>query len=322
MPNLFKIHILGEFKEGSWGGGNQFLKALKSEWQKLGTYEDSPEKAKYILFNSYQNLLLAAQLKRNLPEKVFIHRLGPIFHYHRGENWKLTDQLTLKVTKAVADLTIFQSNWSYHESVRLGFDASNYTIISNAVDPTIFNSLGRTPCPDQKVRLITTSWSANPNKGSAFLQYLDQHLNFSRYTMTFVGNTADKFKHIRLISPLDSSGLAQELKKHDIFIAPFRHEAASNAILEALACGLPVIALDSGSNREEIKKGGELFQDQKELLAKIGLVTQNYYTYQSHIEVIGIKDIAQRYLTAVEQIDSCKPPPPLWFYYYLKWKLK
>ncbi len=321
MPNPFKIHILEEFKEGPWGGGNQFLKNLRQEWQANGHYVNDPSPADAILFNSYQNLLAVTELKRKHPEKIFIHRLGPIFHYHRGENWKRIDRLTLKVAQKIADLVIFHSNWSYQESVKLGFDTPNYTIIGNAVDPVIFNNLERKPGPDQKIRLITASWSANPNKGSAFLAYLDQHLDFSRYLMTFVGNAANQFKNIRTLSPLDSSGLAKELKEHDIFIAPFKHEAASNAILEALACGLPVVALDSGSNGEEIRRGGELFQDQEELLAKIDLVAKNYYTYQSQIEIAGIEAVAQQYKEAIEKINSHKPRPPLWFYYYLKWKL-
>lgn len=33
-----KIHILCEFVEGPWGGGNQFLKALRRYLRKKGVY--------------------------------------------------------------------------------------------------------------------------------------------------------------------------------------------------------------------------------------------------------------------------------------------
>lgn len=322
MPSLLKIHILEKFKEGPWGGGNQFLKNLRQVWQANEYYTDDPRSADFILLNSYQQLLPALELKRKYPQKIFIHRLGPIFHYHRGEKWKKVDQLTLMVNRHLADWTIFQSQWSYRESNQLGFRSQNYVIIGNAPDRTVFNRENKTVFFPQKVKLISASWSANPHKGFLFLEYLDRQLDFNRYKMTFVGNSPLQFKNIQQLPSLNSSALAEELKKADIFIAPYRYEAASNAILEALACGLPVVALASGSNHEVIKKGGELFQNQEELLAKIDLVTQNYHTYQSRIKVTGIEAIAQQYLKAIEQIGSRKPRPSLWLYYYLKWKLK
>lgn len=322
MPHLLKIHILGEFRDGPWGGGNQFLKNLRQTWQTHEHYADHPQSADVILFNSYQQLLLAVELKRKFPSKLFMHRLGPIFHYHRGKNWEKIDRLALEVNRRIADWTIFQSKWSYRESIALGFKENRYSIIGNAPDDSIFNQKNRKTSLSEKIQLITTSWSTNPNKGLPFYQYLDDHLDLSRYKMTFIGNSSITFKNIRMISPLSSTALAEELKKHDIFIAPFKYEAASNAILEALACGLPVVALDSGSNHEEVKKGGELFQTQEELLAKIDLVAKDYHTYQNHIEVAGIREVAQQYLKVIEQIGFSRPRPPFWFYYYLKWKLK
>ncbi|MBA7489471.1 hypothetical protein ES702_00005 [subsurface metagenome] len=38
-----KIHILYKFIEGPWGGGNQFLKALRDYFRKVGVYSDTPE---------------------------------------------------------------------------------------------------------------------------------------------------------------------------------------------------------------------------------------------------------------------------------------
>lgn len=321
MPHLLKIHILGEFKDDPWGGGNQFLKNLRQAWQTHEHYTDHPQSADAILFNSYQQLLLAVELKRKFPSKLFMHRLGPIFHYHRGKNWKKIDRLTLEVNRRIADWTIFQSEWSYRESTALGFKESHYSIIGNAPDESIFNQKNRKTSLSEKIQLITTSWSANTNKGLAFLQYLDHHLDFNHYQVLAIGNFPLKFVNIKQCSPVNSIQLAKQLKQADIFIAPFKYEAASNAILEALACGLPIVALDSGSNKEEIGEGGELFQNQKELLTKIDLVAQNYRTYQNQIEVTSIEAIAQQYSKAIGQVSSGKPRSPLWFYYYLKWKL-
>lgn len=48
----------------------------------------------------------------------------------------------------------------------------------------------------------------------------------------------------------------EELREMDIFVMPSILEGMSNAILEAMATGLPVIATDSGGNRELVDEGG------------------------------------------------------------------
>ena len=50
--------------------------------------------------------------------------------------------------------------------------------------------------------------------------------------------------------------IQEELKEMDIFVMPSILEGMSNAILEAMATGLPVIATDSGGNRELVDEGG------------------------------------------------------------------
>lgn len=58
-----KIHILYNFKDGAWGGGNQFLKALQKYFIKGGFYTESPEDADVILFNSHHELKSVLKLK-------------------------------------------------------------------------------------------------------------------------------------------------------------------------------------------------------------------------------------------------------------------
>jgi glycosyltransferase involved in cell wall biosynthesis len=60
------------------------------------------------------------------------------------------------------------------------------------------------------------------------------------------------------------------LSPADVFLLPSRQEGFSNAILEAMACGLPVIATDVGGNAEAIvhKQGGLIVEPQNpEVLA-------------------------------------------------------
>ena len=158
--------------------------------------------------------------------------------------------------------------------------------------------------PDNKINLISSSWSDNARKGFYFYQYLDQNLNFDKYKMTFVGNSPIKFRNIKQIPPVNSAELAEILKKHDIFVFASRNEPCSNALLEALACGLPVVALDSGSNRELIKMGGEVFSDSVEMIQKIDVISNNYRQYQSQIPEYRISVSSDMYLKFFERLYS------------------
>ena len=73
----------------------------------------------------------------------------------------------------------------------------------------------------------------------AELQTLVRELNLSG-CFHFVGGVADVQKH---------------LSEADIFVLPSRSEGFSNAIVEAMAASLPVIATDVGGNAEAVKDG-------------------------------------------------------------------
>lgn len=305
-----KIHISYRFKDGPWGGGNQFLKALRREFVKNNIYTDSARKADVVLFDSYQNIrgLFSCWLRGG--RQKIVYRLGPVFSLHRsGIKWKLIDRLVVLVANLCADLVIFQSTWSYQQALRLGFNKKKkHTIIVNAVDTSIFfrkQTIARDVT--QPVRLIYTSWSSNLNKGFSYLKFLDTHLDFKKYEMRFIGNSPFSFKNIKVMSPLPSDALAEELRQSDIFISPVKDDACSNAILEGLAAGLPVVALESGGNGELVGRAGKMFQSEQGLLVAIAQVSANIQEYQAQIIHRSLIDAKEDYATVIRELyDSIK----------------
>jgi glycosyltransferase involved in cell wall biosynthesis len=289
-----KICILYNFIEGPWGGGNQFLKALRDFYKEKGYYSESPKEAQCIIFNSHQCLDEVFSAKNKYPEKLFIHRVdGPIY-YVRGKDRPVDKSIYLS-NNLIADGTVFQSKWSRDKNYELGIKRSPYeTIIMNAPEPSIFNREGKRK-PDKKLRLIATSWSGNVRRGFDIYRYLDDHLDFSRYEMTFVGNSPVEFKNIKWIKPVPSQELAGILREHDIYITASRNDPCSNALIEALHCGLLAVARNDGGHPEIIGKAGALFEDEEGAIDAIDKVAQNYMYYQTQIKLPTIDEIGQRY---------------------------
>lgn len=291
-----KVHILFEFQQGPWGGGNQFLKSLKKYLHSIDAYDEDVKTAQIVLFNSHQCIGKVAKAKLNHPEKTFIHRIdGPIRLYSQTNDKR--DNIVFAANKYLADATIFQSTWSQQENHRLGLHQKTFeTVIPNAPEPTIFNrSESRLFSADRKARLIATSWSPNWKKGFDVYQWLDENLDFNNYEMVFVGKSPIQFKNIRIIPPLNSKDIAEKLKENDIFIFASPIEACSNSLLEALHCGLPAVGPDQSSTPELIDRGGETFSKPEEIPSLLERITKDYYRYQSNINNPPIEDIGKRY---------------------------
>jgi glycosyltransferase involved in cell wall biosynthesis len=203
--------------------------------------------------------------------------------------------------------TIFQSNYSLIDSKKLGLTIPQKTKrIINAPDSDFFHQ-GEL-LAHQKIRLIMTSWSANKNKGFDFYQYLDENLDFSQYSAVFVGNSPFEFKNIKVLKPLDSSELAFELKISDLFLTASKNDPCSNSVLEALHCGLPVIALKSGGHPELIGEAGELFVTAAEMINKIELVAKNLSYYRKRIVVKKDREICAEYFEFFKDVVGSTRP--------------
>lgn len=297
-----KIHILYKFQNQPWGGGNQFLKALKKEFLKMGVYEESPEKTDVVLFNSHHNFSEVFKIKKKFPPKIFIHRIDGPLYLTRGRSKDL-DRAIFKFDEMVADGIIFQSDWCRAENKK-NFNAlaSYEATIYNAPDKNIFNESNKKSFNLNKIKLIATSWSPNFRKGFDVYKYLDDNLDFTKYSMIFIGNSPTAFKNIKQKDPVSSEELALALKEHDIYITASKNDPCSNSLIEALSCGLPAVVLSSGGHPELVKNGGELFNTKQDIILKIEKVAKNYYHYQAQIPDFLMEKIGQNYYEFAQRI--------------------
>jgi glycosyltransferase involved in cell wall biosynthesis len=282
------ITIWGDMIDGPYGGGSQVLKAIRCELLSRGyrVLHNAVEAADGHIMNSvFFNVAKAREvvLGGRVRPRV-IHRIdGPVSLY-RGRD-EGVDEHIFAFNREVASATAYQSYYAWSESVRLGFRAVNPTIIRNACDPRIFHPrasydrTAETPASG-KVRLISTAWSTNPRKGFDVYEFLDRHLDFSRFEYVFVGRSPVSFRHIRLVDALPSSGVADHLREADIYITASKNDPASNALVEAVACGLPIIYADSGGHGEIAPYAGLRFSTAEEIPALINVLLEDLPSYR------------------------------------------
>jgi glycosyltransferase involved in cell wall biosynthesis len=170
-------------------------------------------------------------------------------------------------------------------------------VIPNAVDPAIFHPPGeREPLEGRRVRVVASSWSVNPRKGADTFAWLDRHLDRDRYELTYLGQAPAAFEWIRAVGPLASGEVAAELRRSDVYVAASRDDPCSNALLEALACGLPAAYLESGGHPELVGAGGLPFREDEELAEVLDLLVAGLDGFREAIETPSLASVADRYL--------------------------
>lgn len=305
------ISIFFDFYRPPYGGGNQFLRALRREFERRGFQVENnaiSRATRACLFNSYN--FDFERLRRHRREGCcMVHRVdGPISAY-RGQD-DGTDGRIRAINREIADVTVFQSRYSLGAHRALGLDLTSPVTIMNAVDPCIFSPAKHHSDPrGRKVRLISTSWSSNPNKGEETYKWLDTHLDWTRYEYTFMGRTTGMFRNIRVVEPQDSRAVADQLRQHDIYIAASLYDPCSNALLEALACGLPAIYAASGGHPEIVGEAGFGFSSPEAVPALLDRLVDEYEQRRERIAIPTLAQVADQYLS-VMGLEACAQARP------------
>lgn len=295
------IAIFHEFSLPPGGGGHQFMRALWSELERRGLRVENntiSATTRACLYNSFNfDFQRLQQIRRKGCRMV--HRVdGPIGVYRGLDDG--SDQYIWQINQELADATIFQSQYSLHKHLELGLKFKFPTVIMNATNPHIFHSHGRIAFDrNRKIRLISTSWSDNPNKGATAYKWLEENLDWERFEYTFVGRSPIQFNQIQMLAPVPSEQLAKLLCQHDIFITASRHDPCSNSLLEALSCGLPAIYLNSGGHPEIVGDAGFGFESPEEIPALLNQLVDEYEYRQGQIAIPTIEEVGDRYLAAM-----------------------
>ncbi|MEP6892962.1 MAG: glycosyltransferase family 4 protein [Gaiellaceae bacterium] len=295
------IAIFHEFLPPPTGGGSQFLRALTGEFRRRALEVELNRisgATPVCLFNSF-NFEFARLQRFARADCRLVHRVdGPIGTYRGFDDG--TDRRILEINHSLAEATVFQSSYSLKRHLELGLGLRAPVVISNAVDPAIFHPPAtREPLAGRRVRLVASSWSDNPRKGAATLEWLDRNLDHDRFQLTFVGRASVALGRSTMIPALPSDALAELLRSQDLYLAASLDDPCSNALLEGLACGLPAAFVDSGGHPELVGEAGLPFSGPEELPAVVERLANEIDRRRDAIRVPSLAEVADRYLEAL-----------------------
>lgn len=155
------------------------------------------------------------------------------------------------------------------EAEKLGLDRAKAVVIRPAVDPSRFPAKD-TRTEGTRVRILMTGALIWRKAMEHALLAFRRVLNSGVVAELEILGGASKAEKERLLYTIDDLGLkgmvhwsgaipadevADRLGKSDIFFHASHSEGISNAVLEAMACGLPVVCTDAGGMREAVRDG-------------------------------------------------------------------
>jgi glycosyltransferase involved in cell wall biosynthesis len=297
------LALFHDFAPAPAGGAHQSLRALTEELQRRGVRVAnntlSPS-TRAVLFNSFNfDFDRLRLLARRAKDARLVHRVGAVTSLYRGFD-DGTDERVAGINAQLADATIAISHATIDMYRSIGIELVDPHVVYNPCDHRIFNPAGREPFSrERKTRVIATSWSDNPRKGGPTYAWLEEHLDPDRYEFTFVGNISLPLRRARHVPPVPSHELADLLRAHDVYVTATENDAYSNALVEALSCGLPAIYLDSGGSAEAVKEAGFGFREREQIPELLDRLVDEYEERQAHISLPSLADVADGYLAVL-----------------------
>ena len=290
------ISIQSKVIAGPWGGGNLFAKNLieyltKNNFDVINDLYN--EKIDVILMTDpLKNSISTNYSFRDIKNyKKFINPNVKIIHrINECDERKGTKNVNKEILhgNSIADFTVFVSKWLKKIYENIGLDNNNRVIISGS-DREIFNNYGKQIWNGtSNIKIVTHHWGANENKGFDIYKLLDEKIlegKLKGVEFTYIGNLPKNFgfKSAQYIKPLQGLELAEELKKHHIYLTASKNEPSGNHHIEGAQCGLPLLYINSGGVVEYCDGYGISFENNNDFFNSLQNIIKNFDQYYEKI---------------------------------------
>lgn len=184
-------------------------------------------------------------------------------------HWSFTWKKFREYTKGV----ICVSTKNKNECIKLGYaNVDKCVVFPNSIDKTIFKLLGKRECRDKlglpmdSFIIAFVGWfieRKGPNRVAEALKKLGD----SDVNVLFIGKTPDNggieftCNNILFKGAVQHNELPYFLNAADVFVLPTQAEGCCNAVIEAMACGLPIVSSNLSFNWDVLNENNSIMID-------------------------------------------------------------
>lgn len=314
------------------GGPGTFMRNLQPYLDGRGVpYTVERERGTAAFFPIKYDLdLLKRYKRRGFP---IVQRLDGVYHFGRnGFRYLLLNREIKRIYREFADYVVFQSDYSRRQCFAL-FGAkpkSQYTTIVNGADSTVFRPGEPRQRPSTPLRLVTSASFRHLDMLEPIVLALDALAGELEFELTVVGPVPEPIRaatarpHVRFAGNMAPDALAMALAQSDVYLFASLNPPCPNAVLEAIACGLPVVGFAEGSMPELLGFSRELLaevpdklflrpedRDPRALADKLRLCVRDYAEFAERARArcrdYEFSRCGAEYVRVFEQIGALRP---------------
>lgn len=205
-------------------------------------------KNSFLLVKKYKGICILDLAQIHVYDLKIIRRKYSFLKKEWGNDFLFEKIQKIKLMEYdLADIILVISLKMKVSLLKSGISPSKILLIYLGFDPLIFYRKIQYPAPhDHSLRLIFVG-NLSEAKGISFLLKLMERLADFPISLTLIGSNArsfsDRTKHPKILFAgiKDQSSVADYLQKSDVFVFPSYLDSWGMAVIEAMACGLPVI---------------------------------------------------------------------------------
>lgn len=237
-----------------------------------------------------------------------IHRLDGRYR-HQCKVYGFDD--TVRWIAEQADWVIFQNEYNkklylnecdtiFGVEKPVNIDLRKSSIIENFVDRNVFNPEGERFQLDGKIKILHVAATGMTRKGlGTLLEYANLLKNNNDIQFYLVGRQCDdpiygkdikKFRNVHSFGfTADRNELSKYYRSCDLLLFPTIEDCSPNTVIEAMSCGLPVLAENSGGVPELLNKAeltGGLFINHQNPIYPLKMIIEKLDYYKQNASQI------------------------------------